>query len=84
MSIVTEYMKFGNLYDMLHNDAVVVTPKMAHTLAMSITKGMQYIHAAGMLHRDLKTPKYVVLLVVSRPPINRELSVSSRQSEVLR
>lgn len=58
MSIVTEFMKYGNLYDFLHNSPMKFGYKLAHNFAMAIAKGMQYIHAAGLLHRDLKTPKY--------------------------
>eukprot|EP01113_Clastostelium_recurvatum_P037620 TRINITY_DN5521_c2_g2_i3.p1 TRINITY_DN5521_c2_g2~~TRINITY_DN5521_c2_g2_i3.p1 ORF type:complete len:225 (+),score=23.41 TRINITY_DN5521_c2_g2_i3:28-675(+) len=65
--IVMEYLEKGDLYDFI----MVQGPdfKCGHPLwdrfLYDICKGMSVIHAAGLIHRDLKLPN---ILVVSNDP----------------
>ena len=64
-SIVTEYMKNGSLFDLLHsekiNDNITIKniQKLTQTqktkIALSIAKGMIYLHENNIIHRDLKS-----------------------------
>jgi serine/threonine protein kinase len=54
LCIVTEYMPRGNLYDVLHDNTIKLPFSMIRSMALHIVKGLQFIHSAGMIHRDLK------------------------------
>uniref|UniRef100_A0A0E0LQB9 Protein kinase domain-containing protein n=1 Tax=Oryza punctata TaxID=4537 RepID=A0A0E0LQB9_ORYPU len=53
--IVTEYMPGGNLYDFLHKQNNVLNLVMILRIAISVSKGMDYLHRNNIIHRDLKT-----------------------------
>uniref|UniRef100_A0A0D3GVG8 Protein kinase domain-containing protein n=1 Tax=Oryza barthii TaxID=65489 RepID=A0A0D3GVG8_9ORYZ len=53
--IVTEYMPGGNLYDFLHKQNNVLDLLTILRIAISISKGMNYLHQNNIIHRDLKT-----------------------------
>uniref|UniRef100_A0A0E0EGR7 Protein kinase domain-containing protein n=1 Tax=Oryza meridionalis TaxID=40149 RepID=A0A0E0EGR7_9ORYZ len=53
--IVTEYMPGGNLYDFLHKQNNVLDLLTILRIAISISKGMDYLHQNNIIHRDLKT-----------------------------
>jgi serine/threonine protein kinase len=57
LCIVTEYMPRGNLYDVLHDSSIKLPFGVIRNMALHVVKGLQFIHSAGMIHRDLKYVK---------------------------
>ncbi|XP_014756465.1 serine/threonine-protein kinase STY17 isoform X2 [Brachypodium distachyon] len=53
--IVTEYMPEGNLYEFLHKQKHLLDLREILRIAISISKGMEYLHRNNIIHRDLKT-----------------------------
>ncbi|KQJ94770.1 hypothetical protein BRADI_3g13060v3 [Brachypodium distachyon] len=53
--IVTEYMPEGNLYEFLHKQNDLLEINEILRIAISISKGMEYLHRNNIIHRDLKT-----------------------------
>ncbi|XP_015696147.1 serine/threonine-protein kinase STY8-like [Oryza brachyantha] len=58
--IVTEYMPGGNLYEFLHKQKNVLDPLTVLRIAISISKGMDYLHQNNIIHRDLKTANLLI------------------------
>uniref|UniRef100_A0A0E0LQC0 Protein kinase domain-containing protein n=1 Tax=Oryza punctata TaxID=4537 RepID=A0A0E0LQC0_ORYPU len=52
---VRKYMPGGNLYDFLHKQNNVLNLVMILRIAISVSKGMDYLHRNNIIHRDLKT-----------------------------
>ncbi|KAL8515115.1 hypothetical protein ACS0TY_013997 [Phlomoides rotata] len=55
LSIVTEYMPRGSLYDYLHKNHLVLKPPQLLKFVIDVCKGMEYLHQMNVIHRDLKT-----------------------------
>nr|KJB29020.1 hypothetical protein B456_005G080000 [Gossypium raimondii] len=55
LSIVTEYMPGGSLYDYLHKNHNVLKLSQLLKFAIDVCKGMEYLHQSHIIHRDLKT-----------------------------
>ncbi|KAA3485093.1 serine/threonine-protein kinase STY46-like isoform X2 [Gossypium australe] len=55
LSIVTEYMPGGSLYDYLHKNHNVLKLSQLLKFAIDVCKGMEYLHQNHIIHRDLKT-----------------------------
>ncbi|XP_055827890.1 serine/threonine/tyrosine-protein kinase HT1-like [Solanum dulcamara] len=54
--IITEYLPGGSLRKYLHQQEPYSVPlNLVLKLALDIAHGMQYLHAEGILHRDLKS-----------------------------
>ncbi|XP_010318911.1 serine/threonine/tyrosine-protein kinase HT1-like [Solanum lycopersicum] len=54
--IITEYVPGGSLRKYLHQQEPYSVPlNLVVKLALDIAHGMQYLHAEGILHRDLKS-----------------------------
>ncbi|XP_048536000.1 serine/threonine/tyrosine-protein kinase HT1-like [Triticum urartu] len=54
--IITEYMSQGTLRMYLHNkDPYSLSPETVLRLALDVARGMEYLHAQGVIHRDLKS-----------------------------
>ncbi|KAH7528476.1 hypothetical protein FEM48_Zijuj05G0076300 [Ziziphus jujuba var. spinosa] len=54
--IITEYLAGGSLRKYLHHQEPHSVPlELVLKLALDIARGMQYLHAQGILHRDLKS-----------------------------
>lgn len=54
--IITEYYPGGSLRKFLHQQEPYSVPlNLVLKLALDIARGMQYLHAQGILHRDLKS-----------------------------
>jgi Protein tyrosine and serine/threonine kinase len=55
LMIVTEFMARGTLFDVLHQSQMKVTWPMRRKMALDTCRGMRYLHASQILHRDLKS-----------------------------
>jgi serine/threonine protein kinase len=53
LCIITELMPRGSLYDVLH-DKYEIPFSFKIKMALDVLKGLQFIHSAGFIHRDLK------------------------------
>lgn len=60
--LVLEYMGHGSLYDVLHNDTLVLEGEMILPLLRDIAQGMRYLHATDpvIIHGDLKAANVLV------------------------
>eukprot|EP00850_Spirogloea_muscicola_P011901 SM000075S21990 [mRNA] locus=s75:497603:502103:+ [translate_table: standard] len=54
LSIVTEFMSGGSVYDYLHKQRAGVKLPMLLKVAIDVSKGMDYLHQNNIIHRDLK------------------------------
>jgi serine/threonine protein kinase len=57
---VSEYMPGGNLYDFLHKQNNFLELLTILKIAISISKGMDYLHRRNIIHRDLKTANLLI------------------------
>ena len=59
--LVMEYMDHGSLYDLLHNETVVLEGEQILPILRDITSGIRFLHSASprVIHGDLKG-KYVL------------------------
>jgi serine/threonine protein kinase len=60
LCIITEFMMRGSLHDVLHNDKLQLPFPLLRNMIVDILKGLQFIHSAGIIHRDLKSPNLLV------------------------
>lgn len=61
-----EYCPYGPLYNLLR-DGEEIPPIRLVSWAKQIASGMHYLHVNKIIHRDLKSPKYVeTLLILSK------------------
>lgn len=58
--LVTEFMKRGTLFDVLHKERIKLTWALIRKIALQVASGMAYIHEQGMVHRDLKSTNIMV------------------------
>jgi len=58
--IATTYIPNGNLFDILHDPKVKSTPLLKSQIAVDIVRGLEYLHANHMVHRDLKPPNILM------------------------
>lgn len=52
---VTEFMKRGTLFDVLHKSRIKLTWALIRKISLQIAEGMHHMHEQGILHRDLKS-----------------------------
>ena len=53
--ICTEYMTNGSVYNKLHTAPEELTPTIRSLIALSVAKGLEYLHGKAILHRDMKS-----------------------------
>jgi serine/threonine protein kinase len=75
-AIVTEFMKGGSLYDLLHNpyqkQKHLPTNYQKLLTAIEIAQGMSYLHGIPILHRDLSCRNILVSTSdTARPNLTR-------------
>lgn len=58
--IILEFMEHGSLFDLLHNQTVVIEGEMILTILRDISQGMRFLHASKILHGDLKAANVLV------------------------
>lgn len=54
LAIVTEYCERGSLYNVLHKKKEPINWKSRLSIALDISRGMNYLHSKSIIHRDLK------------------------------
>lgn len=59
--VIMEYCQYGPLFEFLHSGACFA-PKQILKWAKEIAYGMTYLHMHKIIHRDLKSPKYVLFV----------------------
>lgn len=52
---VTEHMKRGTVFDILHKNRIKLTWALIRKIALQIAEAMTYLHGQGILHCDLKS-----------------------------
>ena len=58
--IVTEYMSGGNLNQYLKKFHATLSQRQILEMAISIARGMSYLHSRNLVHRDLKSDNILV------------------------
>jgi serine/threonine protein kinase len=60
--LVMEYMGRGSLYDLLHNETVVLDSDIVLPIISDVVSGLSFLHAASppVLHNDLKSANILV------------------------
>lgn len=60
--LVMEYMEYGSLHDLLHNETITLGGEIILQVVRDIVQGMQFLHASKppLLHGDLKAQNILV------------------------
>lgn len=60
--LVMEYVEFGSLYDVLHNETLLLEGEMILPILQDVVQGMRYLHASTptIVHGDLKAANVLV------------------------
>ena len=60
--LIMEYMELGSLYDLLHNDSMVLDGEIVLPILRDIARGLRFLHAADpqIVHGDMKAQNVLV------------------------
>jgi len=60
--LVMEFMEYGSLYDLLHNETIMVDGELIFPILQDIARGARFLHAADpkIIHGDLKAANVLV------------------------
>ncbi len=58
--LITEYIPGGNLSEALDNEEIQIELNLKIELALSLCRGMIYLHNQSVIHRDLKPANILV------------------------
>jgi serine/threonine protein kinase len=58
--VVLEFMARGTLYGILQNTTVELSLKLRLSFLRDVARGMTFLHAQGLIHRDLKSLNVLV------------------------
>ncbi len=60
--LVMEYMENGSLYDLLHNETMIIDGEVIFPILQDIARGARFLHAADpkVIHGDLKAANVLV------------------------
>ncbi|CAD8176604.1 unnamed protein product [Paramecium pentaurelia] len=53
--IATEFIQGGSLYHLLHKTNHQISDQLKYSIAIQIARTLQYMHQAGVVHRDIKS-----------------------------
>ena len=60
VSIVTEYMPRGSMYDILHKGGASIDYRRKLRMLLDVIKGMLYLEESNFVHRDLKSQNLLI------------------------
>lgn len=60
--LIMEFMELGSLYDVLHNDTMIIEGELVLPILLDIASGVRFLHAATpqVIHGDLKAQNVLV------------------------
>jgi serine/threonine protein kinase len=60
LAIVTEFVKSGSLYDLLHKRKVSLAVEERRKIVKQILSAVNYLHQHSIVHRDIKSHNFLV------------------------
>ena len=60
--LIMEYMEHGSLYDLLHNETMVIEGELLLPIMRDVSQGVRFLHSANpqVIHGDLKAANILV------------------------
>jgi serine/threonine protein kinase len=60
--LVMEYMDHGSLYDILHNETMIIEGELLLPILRDVSQGVRFLHSANpeVIHGDLKAQNILV------------------------
>ena len=58
--LIMEYMEHGSLYQILHNETIVLEDEILVPMLQDISQGCRFLHADNVIHCDLKSSNVLV------------------------
>ena len=66
--LILEYCVHGSLYDILHNETMIIEGDLVHNILQDIAQGVRFLHAPKppVIHGDLKSANVLIGKVLCR------------------